>query len=712
MRIGGIASGLDTNQMVKDLMKAERIPLDRLFQRRQTLDWQRDAFRDINLSLSKFRDSYSKMRLQSTFNAYGSSSSNVSVLTGQASVSAVPGTYDVIVQKLAKVATLNSDAPIRNLNASHAVTGTGPLTADASATRAITVDVANIAHNDVLTIDGEDIEFYNSGTGGPATGAIHQIDINGLSNDQVASAIAALNLSNVALTSNLNEVTITAAPGAAGNSIGTSYNGGASGIVNATGNLTGGTDLGTITVSSIPKAGDVLTINGEKVDFYDSANGAYSGSNHSIDISGKTTTQVADSIRVLPIAGVTLGGSAEQVAITSPNTGVSSSYSSNDRVTDTTKVLQAGQTENFTITNKQGLTANIEVTDQDTYATLAKKINDAKDVDGNTLGMRASFDNATSRFFISSREMGVDQGFTLENTAFVENQILGGGVVYSAVGQDAQLTFDGILVENQTSNNVTVHGINLNLLAESAEVVKMAVKSDTDGAFNTIKDFVESYNELIANLEAKINEPRYRDYPPLTDEERGAISEREAELWDEKAQSGLLRNDPQLRTTLNQLRRSLGDPVSGIATGELSILSQIGIKTGNYRDGGKLFIDENKLKASLNEKPDEVMNLFTKKATEEGNTSQMGLGMRTYEDINRAISNLRTKAGSSGMTVGDQSFLGKRLSRLDNQIFSREDRLLQVEDRYYRQFTAMEKAIAQMNQQSDFIMQSMFGDMQ
>lgn len=86
--------------------------------------------------------------------------------------------------------------------------------------------------------------------------------------------------------------------------------------------------------------------------------------------------------------------------------------------------------------------------------------------------------------------------------------------------------------------------------------------------------------------------------------------------------------------------------------------------------------------------------------------------MRTYEDINRAISNLRTKAGSSGMTVGDQSFLGKRLSRLDNQIFSREDRLLQVEDRYYRQFTAMEKAIAQMNQQSDFIMQSMFGDMQ
>ena len=34
LRIGGIASGLDTEQIVSDLMRAERIPLDRVYQQK------------------------------------------------------------------------------------------------------------------------------------------------------------------------------------------------------------------------------------------------------------------------------------------------------------------------------------------------------------------------------------------------------------------------------------------------------------------------------------------------------------------------------------------------------------------------------------------------------------------------------------------------------------------------------------------------------
>ncbi|MCP6134974.1 flagellar filament capping protein FliD, partial [Klebsiella pneumoniae] len=77
------------------------------------------------------------------------------------------------------------------------------------------------------------------------------------------------------------------------------------------------------------------------------------------------------------------------------------------------------------------------------------------------------------------------------------------------------------------------------------------------------------------------------------------MSENEIELWEEKARSGLLRNDPVLKSAMEDLRRAFMDSVKGIAPGNINLLSQIGINTGNYTEGGKLFIDENKLNEVL-----------------------------------------------------------------------------------------------------------------
>jgi flagellar hook-associated protein 2 len=46
---------------------------------------------------------------------------------------------------------------------------------------------------------------------------------------------------------------------------------------------------------------------------------------------------------------------------------------------------------------------------------------------------------------------------------------------------------------------------------------------------------------------------------------------------------------------------------------------------------------------------------------------------------------------------------------MDSQMDRFEDRLIQVEDRYWRQFTAMEKAIQRSNQQSMFLMNQFGG---
>ena len=150
------------------------------------------------------------------------------------------------------------------------------------------------------------------------------------------------------------------------------------------------------------------------------------------------------------------------------------------------------------------------------------------------------------------------------------------------------------------------------------------------------------------------------------------------------------------------MRNAWMSPVSGIPTGELNMLSQIGINTGAYQDGGKLFIDEAKLKGALEEKPEEVMNLFT--------SGSGGIGDRLYDTVNKGIDQLGKKAGTPGSLV-DSSFLSTRLKNLDEQMNTWEDKLGTIEDRYWKQFTAMESAMDKMNQQSMWVQQNLFGGM-
>ena len=48
---------------------------------------------------------------------------------------------------------------------------------------------------------------------------------------------------------------------------------------------------------------------------------------------------------------------------------------------------------------------------------------------------------------------------------------------------------------------------------------------------------------------------------------------------------------------------------------------------------------------------------------------------------------------------------------MNDEISRWEDRMKRLEDRYWKQFTAMEKALSQMNSQSMWMQQSMFGGM-
>src|SRR5690625_1840933 len=101
LRYWGLASGLDVDEIVGGLVQAERVPLDRLLQKRQVLQWQQDAFRDINRRLRELRDAAFDLRLESTFQARSVSVSNESILTAKVSAGAALGAHTLEVQSLA-----------------------------------------------------------------------------------------------------------------------------------------------------------------------------------------------------------------------------------------------------------------------------------------------------------------------------------------------------------------------------------------------------------------------------------------------------------------------------------------------------------------------------------------------------------------------------------------------------------------------------------
>src|SRR5690625_4466517 len=101
MRVGGIYSGMDIEAMVNKLMEAERMPLIRLKQQQTTLEWKRDAYREINSKLLDLNNMLLDMKLTRTYNPKSTTSSQESAVTASAASTATNGSYEISVSQLA-----------------------------------------------------------------------------------------------------------------------------------------------------------------------------------------------------------------------------------------------------------------------------------------------------------------------------------------------------------------------------------------------------------------------------------------------------------------------------------------------------------------------------------------------------------------------------------------------------------------------------------
>ena len=73
------------------------------------------------------------------------------------------------------------------------------------------------------------------------------------------------------------------------------------------------------------------------------------------------------------------------------------------------------------------------------------------------------------------------------------------------------------------------------------EEISLVTSTDYDGIYNTIKDFLTEYNDLINEMDKLYNADSARKYDMLTNDEKDSMTDDEVEQWEDKIKSALLR---------------------------------------------------------------------------------------------------------------------------------------------------------------------------
>lgn len=384
-----------------------------------------------------------------------------------------------------------------------------------------------------------------------------------------------------------------------------------------------------------------------------------------------------------------------------------------EKVTESTLLTELGfdaeaKTKITIKTLGESEAVELPIDDKTTIGNLVAKLREA--------GLNASFDTTHGRFFISSKNSGKNYAFTItQSNETVDGSLssLGLGVIDQdrdgnivssnskvalVQASDAEIVYNNAVLTSD-SNNFTVNGLNIvakEITAEN-EVLKINVTKDTEAVYNTIKDFVKTYNELITEMNSAYYADSARGYDPLTDDEKAQMTDKQIEQWEDKIKTSLLRRDNTLSKVITSMRNELGKSLD--LDGEKYSLASLGIVTGDYQEKGLLHIEgdsdystvaikENKLMKALSEDPDLVMKVFNK------------LTGDLYETMSEQMKSTEL---SSALTFYNDKAMKEKVTDYKKELAKLENRLLDIEERYYKQFSAMETAMQKMNSQSNYL---------
>nr|MCR4943226.1 flagellar filament capping protein FliD [Clostridium sp.] len=269
----------------------------------------------------------------------------------------------------------------------------------------------------------------------------------------------------------------------------------------------------------------------------------------------------------------------------------------------------------------------------------------------NDLGLKAAYSEISGGIILQTKEMGKGQSFEIGYKDGAGNK----NVVASAEGKDAEYVIKSSTnTKGQTfsssSNTVTHDGIQFSFTTttEKDNPVVITGKTDSSSTVDAISNFFDDYNSMLTNFQTLLTEKHDKDYKPLTEEQKSAMTDSQIEKWEKKVKTGQLRNDNLVQSLVTQMR--------SIFASKTAELKEIGITTVSKYDSsaGTFTVDKDKLKAALEKDPNAVMRLFNK----------------AEDTIKGADGENETVAGSGGLFTNLKTVL------YDNTISTSKSRLI------------------------------------
>lgn len=666
LRMTGMYSGMDTEAVIQQLVKAKAQKVTNLKNDQKKLEWKQTLWQDLNKRIYKlYTGTLSNMRLTGSYAKKKTSISDPTKATITASEGAVNGTQTLEVKQIAKAGYLTG------ATVSMKRKGEVPIYSDEKV-------------NDSLDgVTPADKEQYIKEFGSEKT-------------------LEALGVGDGTLTVTANGKTFT---------VDAKKEDSIKDFIQKFNNAAAAATGGAVDIKMEYNKGKI-TVSGTDADAgFKMSSSAPSGSNKTI-LQGLGLADASENQ-----TGTFIGHAiTEKGDIYLP--GDFKNYSEKDKdykakVSDITPDL-VGKKLRLTVgTGADAKVTIVEITADMEIGTLTSKLSEG--------GVKASFDEQNQRFFISSTGTGNKNEFTLEgldennrtdDSALIDLGLLvghkyGNGSESTRIeGQDAEIILNGAKFTSDT-NTITVNGLSITASAVTDEEVTITTDTDYDGIYDMIKDFITEYNDIMNEMTKLYSANSARKYTMLSDEEKEAMTDDEVEKWESTIKDSLLRRDKDLNAVMECMRGAVNKGYD--IGGQTLFLVNFGVGTGSYFDTEKgernalhIFGDsdddkysdkDNDLKAAIAKDPDQVIELFAAMSKDMYDSLQKTMASTDYRSIYKVYDDKRMKIDYNNYT---------------KKIKEEEKKLNAFEDKWYKKFSAMEVALSKL-QSSQNSLASMLG---
>ncbi len=652
LRMTGMYSGMDTEAIIQQMLKAKAQKVTNLKNDQKKLEWKQTLWQDLNKRIYKlYTGTLSNMRLEGSYAKKKTKVSDPTKATITASEGAVNGSQSLEVKKLAKSgyltgATVSKQVdgyiPIYNKDTASAPSdGSNELLASLGVGKGtLTVDAGGTQFN--VTVDGTE----------------RISDFVTKFNNEAQSAGAQITMSY-----SEGKITVDGPTSGAGD--------GSFGFEMSSSPIESGftkTILQGLGLSNVCAKGDNASgkVTGEAI----TRKGLiYEEGNFKADSKLSEITKDLVGRRLFLTVGEGKDAKITTIDITSDMT-----------ISDFTRKLQEG-----------GVNASFDEKNQRFFISSSGtgKANEFK-----LEGDKGAHDALLN--------LGLDMGDDQQEELVYPN----GSKATRIKAQDGEIILNGATFTSDT-NTFTVNGLSITANALTEEAISITTETDYDGIYDMIKDFVAEYNDIMNEMTKLYGADSSRKFTMLSDEEKEAMSEDEVEKWEGTIKDSLLRRDKDLN---NVMQCMIGAINKGYDIGGKTLyLVNFGIGTAGYfesekaernalhifgdSDDDKFSEKDNDLKAALAEDPEQVISLFTEMSKEMYTSLRKTMDGTDYRSVYKVYDDKRMKIEYDDYT---------------KKIKEAEKKLNAYEDKWYKKFSAMEVALSKL-QSSQNSLASMLG---